>query len=402
MILFDPADTDHPFGLNPFDCPEDQRNNPKVVDRICSEVVLTLKKLFEDSWGPRLEDLLRNSILTLMASPDCSLLDMLLLLTDENARRQYTSRVSDPIISRYWQASFPEQKGTKQAEHVSSTLNKIGRFLTNPVIRNIVSQSRSTFDFRTIMDEGKVLLVNLSKGELGEDNSSLLGSVLVGKILIAAMSRSDIAVGNRRPFHLIVDEYHSFATESFPTLQSEARKFGIDTMVAHQYRDQLDIPNRGSTLNVGNFVLFRVTGRDAREMSMQWDNSPPVPEDVLKSVPYRAGRQGVYRTAGDQVMVKGSSRSYGDVSNETANFLANVPNYRAYCKLIEGPDLAEYYVKTQQCALPQNAAARKAITKRSQDMAPSREDVEAFVASKFSGKPGTNGASPDGAGPTYD
>jgi hypothetical protein len=403
VILFDPADIDHPFGLNPFDCAEDQRNNPKVVDRICSEVVLTLKKLFQDSWGPRLEDLLRNSILTLMASPDTSLLDMLLLLTDENARRLYTDRVTDPIVSRYWQSAFPEQKGTRQAEHVSSTLNKIGRFLTNPVIRNIVSQPKSTFDFRTIMDEGKVILVNLSKGELGEDNSSLLGSVLVGKILIAAMSRADIAVGTRRPFHLIVDEYHSFATESFPTLQSEARKFGIDTIVAHQYRDQLDILNRGSTLNVGNFILFRVTGRDAREMAMQFDNSPPEPEDVLKSVPYRSGREGVYRTAGDQVKVKGSSRSYGDVSNETANYLTNVPNYRAYCKLIEGAELAEYFINAQRCSLPVDEAVREAIKVRSQAMAPSREDVEAFIARKFGSVTASgNGARPDAAGVTYD
>jgi hypothetical protein len=402
VILFDPADIDHPFGLNPFDCPPDQRDNPKVVDRICSEVVLTLKKLFEDSWGPRLEDLLRNSILTLMASPDASLLDMLLLLTDENARRQYVSRVTDPIVSRYWQASFPEQKGTKQAEHVSSTLNKIGRFLTNPVIRNIVAQSRSTFDFRTVMDQGKVVLVNLSKGQLGEDNSSLIGSVLVGKILIAAMSRSDISVDRRRPFHLIVDEYHSFATESFPTLQSEARKFGIDTVVAHQYRDQLDVLNRGSTLNVGNFVLFRVTGRDARELSMQFDNSPPEPEDALKSVPYRTGREGVYRTAGDQVKVKGSSRSYGDVSNETANYLTNVPNYRAYCKLIEGAVLAEYFINAQKCELPVDEAVRDAIIKRSQAMAPRREAVEAFIAKRFGASAGTNGSRPAGAGVTYD
>lgn len=408
VILFDPADVDHPFGLNPFDCADEERSNPKVVDRICSEVVLTLKKLFEDSWGPRLEDLLRNSILTLMATPGCSLLDVLLLLTDEHARHQYTARVADPIVSRYWQASFPEQKGTRQADHVSSTLNKIGRFLTNPVIRNIVSQSRSTFDFRKLMDEGKVLLVNLSKGELGEDNSSLLGSVLVGKILIAALSRSDTPAANRKPFHLIVDEYHSFATESFPTLQSEARKYGIDTMVAHQYRDQLDELNRGSTLNVGNFILFRITGRDAREMSMQFDNSPPEPEDVLKSVPYRAGRAGVYRTAGDQVMVKGSSRSYGDVSNETANYLANTPNYRAYCKLIEGSELAEYFVQTQPCALPKDGAVREYIVQRSQRMAPRREDVEAFIASRFANrtsgngaKPGANGAKP-GAGVTYD
>ena len=265
VILFDPADIDFPLGLNLFECPD--RDDPKLVDRVCSEIVLTFKKLFPDFWGPRMEDLIRHSVLTLTATPDCTLVDMLPLLTNDEARRRYASRTTDPILTHYWAQAFPDNRRT-QGEWVSSSLNKIGRFLTNPVIRNIVAQPHSAFDFRAIMDEGKVLLVNLSKGQLGEDNSALLGSVLVGKILIAALSRAEMPQDQRRPFHLIVDEYHSFATESFPTLQSEGRKFGIDTIVAHQYRDQLDELNRGSTLNVGNFILFRCTGRDAREMAM--------------------------------------------------------------------------------------------------------------------------------------
>ncbi len=397
VILFDPGDIDYPLGLNIFECPN--RDDPKLVDRICSEVVLTFKKLFPDFWGPRMEDLLRHSILTLIATPDCTMLDLLPLLTDPEARARYVSRTTDPILRHYWAQAFPENKRS-QSEWVSSSLNKIGRFLTNPVIRNIVSQPKSAFDFRAIMDEGKVLLVNLSKGQLGEDNSGLLGSVLVGKILIAALSRSEVGFAERRPFHLIVDEYHSFATESFPTLQSEGRKFGIDTLVAHQYRDQLDDLNRGSTLNVGNFILFRLTGRDAREMAMQFDNTPPEPEDALKSIPYRSGREGVYRTAGDQVKVKGSSRSYGDVSNETANYLANVPNYRAYCKLIEGGELAEYFIATQRCDLPASEEMKKAIVERSQAMAPRRQDVEVFVATRFGMPTSGNGARP--AGVTYD
>jgi len=409
VILFDLSDVEHPFGLNPFDCAEEERADPRVVDRICSEVVLTLKKQFGDSWGPRLEDLLRNSVLTLMASPGCTLLDMLLLLTNENARRAFTDRVSDPVVSLYWNYSFPQRssknpRDTRQADHVASTLNKIGRFLTNTVIRNIIAQPKSTFDFRKIMDEGKILLVNLSKGQLGEDNSSLLGSVLVGKILIAALSRADLPRTQRRPFHLIVDEYHSFATDSFPTLQSEARKFAIDTMVAHQYRDQLDDLNRGSTLNAGNFILFRVTGLDARELSMQFDNSPPERE-VLKSIPYRAGRKGVYRSAGDQALVTETVRTYSDVANETANYLANSANYEAYCKLIVGAKLEEFAITTQPCTIPANPAVAAYIKKRSQEMAPTRQDVEAYINERFrtlaDNPPGSNGATPNG-GPTYD
>ncbi len=388
VILFDPADIDFPLGLNLFECPN--RDDPKLVDRVCSEIVLTFKKLFPDFWGPRMEDLIRHSVLTLIATPDCTLVDMLPLLTDDEARRRYASRTSDPVLTHYWAQAFPDNRRV-QGEWVSSSLNKIGRFLTNPVIRNIVAQPRSAFDFRAIMDEGKVVLVNLSKGQLGEDNSALLGSVIVGKILIAALSRAEMPTEQRRPFHLIVDEYHSFATESFPTLQSEGRKFGIDTIVAHQYRDQLDELNRGSTLNVGNFILFRLTGRDARDMAMQFDNTPPEPEDVLKSVPYRTGREGFYRSGGDKVFVKGSSRSYSDVSNETANYLANVPNYRAYCKFIEGVELAEYSVECEPCAIPPDPNVATEIRDRSRRLAKPRAEVEALVAERFAASRGGDG-----------
>lgn len=388
VILFDPGDIDYPFGLNLFECTDP--TDPKLVDRVCSEVVLTFKKLFADFWGPRMEDLIRHAVLTLVATPDCTMLDMLPLLTDEDARERYVSRTSDPVIRHYWAQAFPTNKRT-QGEWVSSTLNKIGRFLTNPVIRNIVSQPKSSFDFRQIMDEGKVLLVNVSKGQLGEDNSSLLGSVLVGKILIAALSRAEVPFEERRTFHLIVDEYHSFATESFPTLQSEGRKFGIDTVFAHQYRDQLDELNRGSTLNVGNFILFRLTGRDAREMAMQFDNTPPEGEPMLRPIPYRTGREGIYRTGGDRVLLKGRSRGYGDVASETANYLTNVPNYRAYCKLIEGTELAEYLIDAPPCEVPQERGVAEHIKERSRKLARPRREVEAIVANRFATVLGRDG-----------
>ena len=377
VILFNPADTDQPFGLNLLECEE--VSNPRHVDRVCSEIVLTLKKMFFDSWGPRMEDLIRHTVLTLMATLDRTLLDMLVLLTDEAKREQYVARATDPVVVHYWRHEFPKNPKT-QGEWTASTLNKLGRFLTNPIIRNIVAQPKSTFDLRKVMDEGKVILVNLSKGELGEDNASLLGSILVGKILIAALSRAEIRQQERRQFHLIVDEYHSFATESFPTLQSEARKYAIDTIVAHQYREQLDELNRGSTLNVGNFVLFRVTGRDAREMAMQFDNSPPEPEPVLRSVPHRSGYAGIYRTRGEQVYAPGSPRGYGDVERESANQLANNPNYQAHCKFIEAGELAEYYIKTVRPEARPDEQRAEEIRQRSRAMAGPRSAVEARIA----------------------
>jgi len=381
VILFDPADIDFPFGINMFECPDVA--NPRYVDRVCSEVVLTFKKLFEDSWGPRMEDIIRHVVLTLVATPGCTMLDMLPMLTDPEARATYVARTTDPVIRHYWEQTFPTNKRTAE-EWAASTLNKIGRFLTNPVIRNIVAQPKSSFDFRELMDAGKVLLVNLSKGKLGEDNSALLGSVLVGKILIAAMSRAEVAAETRRPFHLIVDEYHSFATESFPTLQSEARKFALDTIVAHQYRDQLDDLNRGSTLNVGNFVVFRITGRDAREMSMQFDNSPPEGAPTLESIPLRTGRDGIYRTSGDKVVVPGDVRTYSDVQNETANYLANTPNHQAYCKFIEDQKLAEYPLATKRVDTPCAPEVAETVRANSQRLGRPRAEVEALIMKLWS------------------
>lgn len=381
VILFDPADIDNPFGLNMFECSD--AANPRVVDRICSEVVLTFKKLFVDFWGPRMEDLIRHTVLTLMATPGCTMLDMLPLLTDVDAREGYLARVTDPVLRHYWDQGFPRDR-RNQGEWVSSTLNKIGRFLTNPVIRNIVAQPKSSFDVREVMDQGKVLLVNLSKGKVGEDNAALLGSVLVGKILIAALSRAEVREDQRRPFHLIVDEYHSFATESFPTLQAEVRKFAIDTIVAHQYRDQLDLLNRGSTLSVGNFIIFRVTGKDAREIAMQFDNTPPEGEPRLESVTHRSGREGIYRTSKDKVLTAGSRRGYGDVQNETANYLSNTPNYQAYCKFIEGRKLTEYSLATRSVdSLPDPSVAAR-IRENSRQLGRPRTEIEARIKQLWS------------------
>lgn len=326
-----------------------------------------------------MEDIIRHAVLTLVATPGCTMLDMLPMLTDAARRHEYVSRTNDPVIRHYWEYTFPKNE-RNAAEWTASTLNKLGRFLTNPVVRNIVAQPKSTFDFREVMDEGKILMVNLSKGRLGEDNAALLGSVLVGKILIAAMSRSEISSEERRQFHLIVDEYHSFATESFPTLQSEARKFAIDTIVAHQYRDQLDQLNRGSTLNVGNFIIFRITGHDAREIAMQFDNCPPEGEPKLQAIPYRTGRDGVYRTSKDKLFQPGSSRSYSDVEHETANFLTNSSNYQAYCKFIEDGELVEHHIATRRVEASADPRIQEEIRANSRALCRSRQDVEAAVA----------------------
>jgi len=382
VILFDPSDIDYPFGLNLFECQD--INDPRLVDLVCSEIVGTFKKLYKESWGPRLEDILRHSILTIVRNPGLSLLDLLLMLSSPIYRHKLLEGAKDPLIKNYWEKIFPwEPKEVR--EWLASSYNKIGRFLANPLIRNIVSQSKSSFNIKDIMNQGKILLVNLAKGKIGEDNSSLLGSVLVGKILIAALSRAEIPEDQRRPFHLVVDEYHSFATESFPTLQSEARKFRIDTMVAHQYRDQLDFLNKGSTLNVGNFILFRITGRDGLELTAQFDNTPPEAEPERQPMLHRTSRKGVFRT-GDRteyILGEGKKRLYSDVVQEMANRLSNLPNYECWCKLLKNGELKEYHIKTLPLPNVMNFNQAKEIKSASKKLGQNRADVEKAIKKKF-------------------
>ena len=382
VIYFNPADIDYPFGLNLFECPD--VNDPRMVDLVCSEIIGTFKKLYESSWGPRLEDILRHAILVVLYNPGSTLVDLHLVLSSQLYRLKMLEKVKDPIITHYWEKIFPKKEKDVQ-EWLASSFNKIGRFLVNSLIRNIVGQPKSSFSIRDIMNEGKILLVNLAKGKIGEDNSSLLGSVLVGKILIAALSRAEIDQENRKQFHLIVDEYHSFATESFPTLQSEARKFAIDTLVAHQYRDQLDYLNRGSTLNVGNFIFFRITGKDSLELAIQFDNTPPVPDLEPQPMLYPTSNDGVFRV-GDRreyVMARGKPRMYSDVANEMANRLTNLPNYECWCKLIKGGSLVEHYVATEPITKAKDPQIAKEIIDLSRKLANSREEVENSIRLKM-------------------
>jgi len=382
VILFDPADIDHPFGLNLFEWP--CRSDPKQMDRICAEIIGTFYKLFYYSWGPRMEDVMRHTVLVLLMNEGATMLDMPAMMTDDLVRNHFLEQVDDRVLEQYWKKLFPT--GDREREQwTSSSLNKIGRFLANPVIRHIVSQAQSTIDFRRVMDEGKILLVNLSKGQIGEDNSSLLGSVIVGKILVAALSRAEIPPDERKRFHLIVDEYQSFATASFPTLQSEARKFNIDTVVAHQYRSQLDEDNQGSTLNVGNLILFRVNGPDSRELALQFDNTPPEPELERQPILHRTSKPGSYRT-GDQTryeLVPGKPRTYSDVEAEMANRLTNLRNYDAWCKLVEGRELAEYYIETEPPPEERNTAVARSIREASRALGTARSEVEEMIKERF-------------------
>jgi hypothetical protein len=268
VVYFNPSDTTYPVGFNPLEV-----TNPEQKSNISSEVIGVLKRMFGDSWGPRLEYILRYTILALLDRPSTTMLDISRMLTDKKFRKETLSYCTDSVVLQFWNVEFASWNDKFASEAIAPVLNKVGAFTANPTIRNIIGQPKSTFNIRQIMDEGKILIVNLSKGLIGEDNAAILGSFLVTKIQLAAMSRSDIPnIADRRPFYLYVDEFQNFATDSFATILSEARKYALNLTVANQYIGQMTDTVRDAVFgNVGSMISFRVSADDAPILSKQFE-----------------------------------------------------------------------------------------------------------------------------------
>ena len=268
VVYFNPADTAFPLGFNPLEV-----TNPSQKSNISSEVIGVLKRMFGESWGPRLEYILRYTILALLDRPETTMLDITRMLTDKKFRKETLTYCTDTVVLQFWNIEFASWTDKFQAEAIAPVLNKVGAFTANPVIRNIIGQPKSTFNIRKMMDEGQILIVNLSKGLIGEDNAGILGSFLVTKIQLAAMSRSDIPdIKDRRPFYLYVDEFQNFATDSFATILSEARKYGLNLTVANQYISQMNDTVRDAVFgNVGTMITFRVSADDAPILVKQFE-----------------------------------------------------------------------------------------------------------------------------------
>ncbi|MDO4508169.1 MAG: type IV secretion system DNA-binding domain-containing protein [Candidatus Saccharibacteria bacterium] len=268
VVYFNPADTAYPVAFNPLEI-----SDPSRKPNICSEVIGVLKRMFGDSWGPRLEHILRYTLLALLDRPETTLLDISRMLTDKNFRKETLDYCKDVTVLQFWKHEFGQWNEKQVNESIAPVLNKVGAFTANPIIRNIIGQSKSSFDVRKIMDEGKILVVNLSKGLIGEDNAGILGAFLVTKVQLAAMSRSDIPdVKDRRPFYLYVDEFQNFATDSFAVILSEARKYGLNLTVANQYVAQMTDSVRDAVFgNVGTTISFRVSADDAPVLVKQFE-----------------------------------------------------------------------------------------------------------------------------------
>jgi hypothetical protein len=278
VVYFNPADTAFPMGFNPMEV-----TDPTLRNNISSEIIGVMKRMFGESWGPRLEYILRYTILALLYYPETTMLDITRMLTDKKFRNEVLAHVEDTVVLNFWQIEFASWNDKFQAEAIAPVLNKVGAFTANPIIRNIIGQPKSTFNIRKLMDDGKILIVNLSKGLLGEDNASILGAFLVIKIQLAAMSRADIPnIDDRRPFYLYVDEFQNFATDSFATILSEARKYGLNLTVANQYVSQMQDTVRDAVFgNVGTMISMRVSADDAPVLGKPF--APQfLPEDIMQ------------------------------------------------------------------------------------------------------------------------
>jgi hypothetical protein len=266
VIYFNPADLEFPIAFNPLGAIHQDYHH-----LVASGLISTFKKIWADSWGPRLEYILRFSLLTLLTFPDATLLCIQPLLTDNAFRNHVLSFVKNPHIISFWRNEFEKYSPSLRAEAIAPILNKTGLFLTSIPLRNIVGQKSSSFKMGQVMDEEKILIVNLSKGILGEDTSALLGNILVTSIQLAALNRARQKEDNRKAFYLYVDEMHSFVSFSFTDILAEARKYKLSLFLSHQYIDQLHEKIRSAIFgNVGTIISFRVGARDAEYLDKEF------------------------------------------------------------------------------------------------------------------------------------
>lgn len=270
VIYFDPSDTERPMGLNMLEATTEEQKHYVVTS-----IVGLMYKLYDPMKtgiiGPRFEHAVRNAMLTVMAEPGNTFIEVVRVLTDSAFVQELLPKVQDPIIRRYWTDQIAQTADFHKSEVLDYIVSKFGRFVTNKMIRNIIGQSKSAFNFREAMDNSKILLINLSKGKLGEENSNFLGLILVPRILIAAMSRQDTPEDQRRDFYLYVDEFQNFATPDFAQILSEARKYRLNLAVANQFIGQMEEEVKNAIFgNVGSLVAFRVGVTDGNYLQHEF------------------------------------------------------------------------------------------------------------------------------------
>ena len=268
IVYFNPSDIEFPIGFNPME----GVGSFEFKQIIVSGFIAIFKKLFGFNWNERFEHVLRYTTLALLDYPHANVLGITRMLTDNSFRQDVISHISDPLVKKFWTTEFAAWNEQYAQEAIVPIINRVGQFVANPIIRNIISQERTSFSLEKIINEGKILIVNLSIGELGEENSSLLGSMLITKIWQTAYARANIKEEERKDVFMYVDEFQNFATTTFTNILSEARKYHLNLTIAHQYIKQLSDEISAAIFgNVGNLISFRVGGEDAQILAREFE-----------------------------------------------------------------------------------------------------------------------------------
>jgi hypothetical protein len=282
VCYFNVADTEFPVGFNPLAGVPRKRHTLAAAG-----IVAAFKHLWRDSWGNRLEHFLFHGVAALLESPRPTLIDLARMYTDADFRSRIVPRISDPLIARFWTGEYASYDQRFQAEAASPILNKVGQITASPILRNILGQVAPKFDLAHAMDHRRIFIANLAKGQIGEQASNLLGSLLLSHLKLVAMARSDQAPENRVPFFVHVDEFQSFSTDAFASLLSEARKFATHFSLANQYTEQLSDNVRAAVLgNVGTLMVFRVSAADADLLAPEFHPLPA--HELVDQSPHRA------------------------------------------------------------------------------------------------------------------
>jgi hypothetical protein len=259
VIYFNPADRDFPVTINPLEV-----ESREDAELIVSGLMSIFTKIWQNVWSARMEYILRNSFMTLSEVPNSTLADVLSILADPGYRKKVVEKITDASLKNFWQDEYDKMPERLQKEAIAPIQNKVGQFVTSPLIRSVIGHPKSTISIDDLMNQGKILLANLSQGRLGEDNAALLGATLIAKFQLAAMHRVDTPENERRDFYLYVDEFQNFATQSFIKILSEARKYRLNLMLANQYMAQIPEDVQKAILgNAGTIITFAAGANDA-------------------------------------------------------------------------------------------------------------------------------------------
>ena len=265
VVLIDPSDTEFPISFNPL-----QNINPELKHRVTQGLIEVMQKQFGANWTPRLEHVFRFTTLALLDYPKATMAGMISMLTDRTYRQKVIEYIEDDMVKRFWAVEFADWSEKFDTDAIIPLVNKLGQFLSDPLLRSIFGQEKNKVDLEKLMNEGKIILINLAKGKLGQENSSFFGSMFITKIYQAGMARAAIPEEERTNFYLYIDEFQYLMTTTFENLFAESRKYGFNIVVAHQYIAQLIGSILATVLgNVGTMVSFRIGGEDARRIAME-------------------------------------------------------------------------------------------------------------------------------------